>query len=148
MDDIWVAGVRSGALGSQEQGEPAALPAMTAGEWQLGEPLPQRQLRDRWGQPLPPRLAMVLFFIPKHPSHPSRFPCQWSVAIPMGILQPNALPSQGSPMPVGICHPCSEFSPQGWFPLPVRISRPSDFQSSPPKIMSIQPMAKILNHRH
>ena len=43
--EIWVTGVGSGALGpaeAREQGKPAALPAMTAGEWQLGEPLPQR----------------------------------------------------------------------------------------------------------
>ena len=56
----------SGALGpaeAWEQGKPAALPAMTAGEWQLGEPLPPGGLRDRWGQPLSPRLEMVGVFV-------------------------------------------------------------------------------------
>ena len=59
-------GVGSGALGpaeAWEQGKPAALPAMTAGEWQLGEPLPPGGLRDRWGQPLSPRLEMVAVFV-------------------------------------------------------------------------------------
>ena len=45
--DIGVTGVGSGALGpaeAWEQGKPAALPAMTAGEWQLGEPLPPGEI--------------------------------------------------------------------------------------------------------
>ena len=64
--EIWGTGVGSGALGpaeAWEQGKPAALPAMTAGEWQLGEPLPPGGLRDRWGQPLSPRLEMVAVFV-------------------------------------------------------------------------------------
>ena len=64
--EIWGTGVGSGALGpaeAWEQGKPAALPAMTAGEWQLGEPLPPGGLRDRWGQPLSPRLEMVGVFV-------------------------------------------------------------------------------------
>ena len=64
--EIGLTGLGSGALGpaeAWEQGKPAALPAMTAGEWQLGEPLPPGGLRDRWGQPLSPRLEMVAVFV-------------------------------------------------------------------------------------
>ena len=66
----WDLGLQLGPAEAREQGEPAALPAMTAGEWQLGEPLPQRGFCDRWAQPLSPRLAMVPLVRPKHPSCP------------------------------------------------------------------------------